>query len=113
MDKFADDKRGVDCFWALCREYETLLKFASYFLGHINGTGGDPDTAPKFKEFLQSSHWLSYSIIGLDKDKLWANYGKWAGLEEFDPLGEAVLDAVSRHNVFANIVEDKMFITIH
>lgn len=74
------------------------MKFASYLLGHLNGTGGEIDTAPKFKEFLQSSHWLSCLIIELDKafDGLWENYGKWKGVEDFDCLGELVLDAVSR-----------------
>jgi hypothetical protein len=114
MDKFAEDNQGMECFWALCREYELILKFASYLLGHINGTGGDIDTAPKFKEFLQSNHWLSYRIIELDKafDGLWDNYGKWKGVEDFYCLGELVLDAASRHGAFATASDDQMFVTI-
>jgi hypothetical protein len=104
----------MECFWALCREYETILKFASYLLGHLNGTGGDIDTAPKFKEFLQSDHWLSFRIIELDKafDGLWDNYGRWTGVEDFYCLGELVLDAVSRHGGYATMLDDQMFVTI-
>ncbi|MFK4657046.1 hypothetical protein ABIF97_006980 [Bradyrhizobium japonicum] len=114
MDKFLDDKEGIECFRSLGREYEVILKFASYLLGHLNGTGGDIDTAPKFKEFIKSDHWLSYRIIELDKafDGLWDNYGKWKGIEDFDCLGELVLEAVGRHGVYARMVDDQMFVTI-
>jgi hypothetical protein len=115
MDKFADDQQGIECFWALCKEFELILKFASYLLGHLNGIGGDIETAPKFKEFLQSDHWLSYRIIELDKsfDALWENYGKWKDIQEFNVLGLQVLDAVAKHKVYATMLDDQMFVTIH
>jgi hypothetical protein len=89
-------------------EYERILRFASYLLGHINGTGGELDQAPKFKEFLNSDHWLSEYIIELDEtfDELWANYGKWTGIEEFSGLGALVLLLVATHGVHAGVNEE-------
>jgi hypothetical protein len=114
MDKFADDNDGMECFRSLCREYGTMLKFTSYLLGHINGMGGDVSLAPKFKQFLESDHWLSYRIVQLDKafDGLWEKYGEWSGVEDFHCLGEAVLDAVSRHGVYAKVIDGQMFVSI-
>jgi hypothetical protein len=89
MAKFAEDNDGVWCFKSLCQEYERIMKFASYLLGHINGMGGEVDAAPKFKEFLDSKNWLSEYIIELDNtlDELWDNYGKWTSYKDFNGLG--------------------------
>jgi hypothetical protein len=115
MDKFASDSQGIECFRSLCEEYERILRFASYLLGHLNGTGGEIDTAPKFKEFLHSDHWLSHYIIELDStfDELWEKYGKWTSIDDFAGLGTLVLMLVAKHGVQTSVQGEQMFVTIH
>lgn len=115
MAKFAEDNDGLQCFRSLCAEYERILRFVSYLLGHIDGLGGEVDVAPKFKEFLESEHWLGQYIIELDNtfDELWANYGKWTSYEDFDGLGTIVLVLVETHNVSAVVQDRQMYVSIH
>jgi hypothetical protein len=115
ISKFASDNDRVGCFKSLAMEYERILKYASYLLGHLNGLGRELDLAPKFKEFLESKHWLAEYVIELDDtlDEIWAKYGEWTGFEDFTGLGSLILLLVARHRLHATLNGDRMLITIH
>ena len=53
IDRFRNDNDGWKCFSAVTGEYDRFLTIVSYLLGHLNGLGGDIESAPKFKEFLE------------------------------------------------------------
>lgn len=114
MQKFSDDNDGIGCFNALCADYERILRFGSYLLGHINGTDGNVAQAPKFKEFLESGHPLAEYILELDStfDELWKCYGKWTGLDDFSGIGALVLLLVGTHGVRAFESGDEMIVSI-
>ncbi|SDH43372.1 hypothetical protein SAMN05216338_100971 [Bradyrhizobium sp. Rc2d] len=105
MEAFAEDYDGIKCFRSLCQEYERIMRFASYLLGHMNGLGREIDAAPKFKEFLGSKNSLSQYVIELDNtfDELWDNYGNWTSYEEVDGLGTIVPSLVGTHGVNARV----------
>ena len=115
MATFKADNEGVNCFSNLAIEYERMLRFASYLVGHIDGLDGDISLAPRFKEFLDSKHWLAGYIFELNEvfAELWGNYGNWSSPNDFNGLGTLVLLLVGRHGVEASLVQGKMFVTIH
>lgn len=110
MDVFRDDNDGWKCFRAVTGEYDRFLTFTSYLLGHLNGLGGDIDPAPKFKEFLESGNGLAKHITSLDKilEGIWSNYGEWKSFEEFNGIGELILELAATDGV--DLTEDGLAI---
>ena len=106
-EKFEDDGDVIAFFNGLSQEYERLMRFASYLLGHLNGLGGDVATAPQFKELLESGHWIAGFIKALDEafDDVWAQYGAWKDLDDFGDIGTVVQLLVARHGLHASVGE--------
>lgn len=110
---FKDDGDVIKLFNDLSSEYERLMRFASYLLGHLNGLGGQIDSAPKLKELLESGHWISEYIKALDTacDGVWAQYGEWKDVDDLSDIGSVVQLMVARHGVYANVGEgDGMYV---
>jgi hypothetical protein len=108
IDEFKNDNDGLKLFNRLSEEYERMLKFTSYLLGHINGLGGAVEPVPKFKEFMESGHWLAEYITELDKsfDKYWEKYGAWTNFEEFCEIGVIVQLLVGLHGAKPHLEDD-------
>jgi hypothetical protein len=108
VNAFDADNDGIKLFNQLSKEYERLMRFASYLLGHLNGLDSDAARAPRFKAFMESGHWLVEYITELDScfDKLWENYAKWKDIGEFCEVGLVVQLLVCRHRVHPNLNND-------
>lgn len=113
-DAFVEDGDGTKLFVELAKEYERILRHASYLLGHVDGLDSDMATAPKFKEFIESDHWLTEYMVELHDalKEIWANYGEWKSLDELDQPGVMVQLLLLRHGVNLHVdPSGEMYIT--
>jgi hypothetical protein len=72
-------------------EYGALLKYAAYLDGHTAGLNGDfAQAAPKASELTRTERWFMPTAEALHSclALMWASYGRWSGLEVYDPLKE-------------------------
>jgi hypothetical protein len=70
-------------------EYGALLKYAGYFLGHLDGLGLSIEKdAPKANEIINRKKYFTpiFEELVACLKSIWATYGHWPGLQIFDPL---------------------------
>jgi len=87
-------------------EYTAVCRYASYLIGHIMGLDGDIGRAPEARARLRS-HWFGECFDELTEalNCLWASYGGWTSLREFDPIGKIVQQLVARVGVTTELAE--------
>jgi hypothetical protein len=75
------------------REYAAVLKYASYFLGHLAGLSRSPDSATAASAVLQN-HWFSPYLSRLNAafDTLWSRYSVWESRDEFSVIEDIARD---------------------
>jgi hypothetical protein len=114
-DAYAQDKDWHKFFRGLSSEYERIMRFASYLLGHLKGGDDAEGMAPKFKELMESDHWIVDYIKELDEtfDKLWERYGKWEHISEISEIGELIRLMVGIHHVYVQATDDnQMYVSV-
>jgi hypothetical protein len=114
-EAFVEDGDGTKLFTELAKEYERILRHAAYVLGHIDGLEGDLTPAPKFKEFIESEHWLAEYIIELHDalKEIWAKYEEWRSLGDLEQPGVIVQLLLLRNNVKLHLHDSgEMYITV-
>jgi hypothetical protein len=111
---FVEDGDGTKLFTGLAKEYERVLRHASYLLGHVDGLDGDMTPAPQFKGFIESDHWLAEYVVELHDalKEIWVNYGEWKSLSELDQPGVMVQLLLLRHGINLHVhPSGEMYIT--
>jgi hypothetical protein len=79
----------------LQQEYGSMLKYAAYLLGHVEGLGQTLQAAaPRAFALIQESSWFAplFGDFHLQLKGLDESYGKWSGIEVFEPLKRTVSD---------------------
>lgn len=81
-------------------EYAAVMKYSSYFLGHLAGLGRSPDSAETTSAAIQN-HWFHSYFLRLQAafEKLWSRYGVWECREEFSAIGEIARDILQEGGV--------------
>jgi hypothetical protein len=107
-EAFVEDGDGTKLFTELSKEYERILRHASYVLGHVDGLQGDMTPAPKFKAFIESDHWLAEYITKLHDTlkEIWAKYGEWTSLSDLEQPGVIVQLLLARNGVKLHLHEN-------
>jgi hypothetical protein len=74
-------------------EYGSVLKFASYLLGHLHGLGLTISDCNEANNFI-SGHWCEAFIVRLDAalSSLMARYGQWTDISVFNVLEDIADD---------------------
>ncbi|MGH9424804.1 MAG: hypothetical protein ACRD2L_00635, partial [Terriglobia bacterium] len=83
----------------LCERYGSLLKYAAYLLGHLDGLEQELSAAaPRAFELLEKTAYFRpiFERLSATLRSMHKTYGHWSGKEVFDPLyqvGESLLNS--------------------
>jgi hypothetical protein len=82
-------------------EYGSVLKFASYLLGHLHGLGKTISDCDEANNFI-SGHWCEAFIFRLDAalSSLMARYGQWTDISVFNVLDDIADDLFKDGGIF-------------
>ncbi len=77
--------------------YGTLLKFASYLIGHLDGRGLKLDAAPAASKALEGN-WFApaFDRLASALRRIFQNLGNWTSREDFDALGDIAVGLLAR-----------------
>jgi hypothetical protein len=97
------------------RNIGSLIKYASYVLGTVDGLEQDVETdLPQVSASLDG-HWFAPFFVGLrDAHRaLWERYSQWESLQEFETIADIWLDMLADRGVEVTPQEDgKIYVNI-
>lgn len=100
ISAYRKDLNGDQLLIEVYRVQGDLLKFASYYLGHLAGAGESWEGRVLTNQLLTGS-WFHPYLKQLDEclASIWAGYGEWADQSEFEEIGNIVDDMVERAGI--------------
>lgn len=99
LDLYGEHRDIMKAEGELVDAYAALLTRASYLVGHVHGLGRTvEESAPEFYQLVNETPWFrpDFEQYEANMKVLYDNYGKWPGIEVFEPLKltfETVLNA--------------------
>jgi hypothetical protein len=100
--QYEQDKKGDKLFSLMYTEYGNLLKYSSYYLGHIESQNFNWEDSTSLLETIQNENWFKYYFLKLKEvlNKLWLNYNKWSYKAEFDVISKIAEEMIHKKAEF-------------
>ena len=101
ISAYRKDLKGDQLLFEVYRVHGDLLKFASYYLGHLAGAGESWEDRAPTNQVLAGS-WFHPFLKRLDEclASIWAGYGEWADQSDFEEIGDIVDEMTEQAGVY-------------
>ncbi|MCY3825904.1 MAG: hypothetical protein OXG10_00765 [Candidatus Dadabacteria bacterium] len=108
-----DDKDYGKVFYGLFKLYGDLIKYSSYVLGTMHGSGLTVEDVSSLRDGLADSWFTSYfDNLGELCEALYESYGIWEDYGAFNPIGDLLEKIVARKGVSARPCGDDLYVTL-
>jgi hypothetical protein len=115
LARYWQDRNHTKAFSGVYSEYSNLLKYASYLIGHIDGTGSSlAEVAPRAHDMVQRTSYFAPFLAELAHclDTMWQTRETWAGIDVYDPVKTLVRKLVRNGGVEMSTVPQGLYVRI-
>jgi len=113
IQQYKKDNMGDKLYSLMYTEYGNLLKYASYYLGHIENQEFNWESSLRLASILNNNKWFRDYFLELKEvlNQLWSKYNKWTNKIEFDAISN-IAEKMINEKVEFLILFNRIFVKI-